>query len=103
MSDQTYFKNVVVLENWCKLNVRKTKELIFNINSGEHDVLGKLMLNDKAVEIVESFKYLGTYLDTRVSFGENVDTILKKAGQSRVLMLVIPFWKWYIQVMLRVS
>lgn len=43
ISEQTYFKNVVVLEDWCKLsalhiNVRKTKELIFNVNSGEQHV-----------------------------------------------------------------
>lgn len=59
MSDQTYFKNVV-LENLCKWNVRKTK-LLFSVNSGEDDVLGKLMLNDKAVEILESFQYLWGY------------------------------------------
>lgn len=43
ISEQTYFKNVVVLEDWCKLsalhiNVRKTKELIFNVDSGKQRV-----------------------------------------------------------------
>lgn len=50
----------------------------------EYHMLGKLKLNDLAVEIVESFKYLGTYLDT-VSV-ENVDNIFRKATQMMFLM-----------------
>lgn len=60
------------------------KQLIFNVNSSEYHVLGKLKLIDQAVEIMESFKYLGTYLDT--NFGKNVDNIFRKATQRWFLM-----------------
>ncbi len=68
LSEQIYFQNVVVLEDWCKLsalhiNVKKTKEVIFSCNSGKHHGLKELKLHEQAVEIVESFKYLGTYQD----------------------------------------
>ncbi len=91
LSDQIYFQNVVVLEDWCKLsalhiNVKKTEEVIFSCNSGKHHVLKELKLHEQAVEIVESFKYLGTYLDTSFTFGETVDNILKKASQRLFLM-----------------
>ncbi len=48
--------------------------------------LKEIKLHEQAVEIVESFKYLGTYLDTGFTFGKTVDNISKKASQRSSLM-----------------
>lgn len=35
---------------------------------------------------LESFKYMGTYLDKRLSFNENVDNIFRKATERLFVM-----------------
>lgn len=56
--------------------------MIFNVNSSEYHMLGKL--NDLAVEILESFKY-GNIFGYKVSV-EIVDNLFRKATQMMFLM-----------------
>lgn len=85
MSD--YFAHVSWLEQWSRssflsINVVKTKELI--LYNTEPSL--SLTLCDQTVEIVNSFKYLGTHVDDKLSFTENTDCICKKAGQRMFLI-----------------
>ena len=66
-----------------KLNTTKTKELVFGggrISKTPEPIL----INNQEVEIVKSFKYLGTVLDERLC--EHVDYVYKRAQQRLFLL-----------------
>ena len=43
-------------------------------------------INDVAIELVDEFKYLGVYLDMRLTFSKHVEYITKKCmGKLRML------------------
>ena len=44
------------------------------------------MINNQAVDIVESFKYLGTFIDSNLCFTANTDYIYKKVQQRMYLL-----------------
>ncbi len=98
-----YREEVEVLEQWCKtnrltLNVRKTKEMItdFRKYSVTHP---PLLINNAAVEIVESFKFLGVHITDDFSWNKITSLVkkaqqqlhflrkLKKAGTSNIIMI----------------
>jgi len=59
-------------QKWCydsslEINVAKTKELVFY----DKEPVLPLIIRGKIVEIVEKFKYLGTYIDSNLNFGVN--------------------------------
>ena len=64
-------------ENFLELNVTKTKELItdFRISEVEHQ---PLYINNEPVETVHEYKYLGTIIDDKFNFTQNVQAIHKK-------------------------
>ena len=72
-------------ENFLELNVTKTKELItdFRISEVEHQ---PLYINNEPVETVHEYKYLGTIIDDKFNFTQNVQAIHKKV-HSRVFFL----------------
>lgn len=76
------------LEQWCKtssilLNLCKTKELILN-HTG---VPAPLLLANQKVEIVNCFKYLGTYTDRKLNFLYVYNILyVKKANQMLYLI-----------------
>jgi hypothetical protein len=85
-----YYAAVKVLELWCKvsfleLNVKKTKELVFDERRGDIDFV-PVSINGEDVEVVSSFKYLGTVIDNRLRFDENADQIFKKSQQRMYLL-----------------
>ena len=41
-----------------------------------------ILIDNQEVEIVKSFKYLGTVLGERLSFGDHVDYVYKRAQQQ---------------------
>lgn len=76
--------------SWCDnngldLNVSKTKELIVNFskNQSKHAIN---LIHGMEVEIVESYKYLGTVFDSQLKFDINTEVIAKK-GQQRINLL----------------
>ena len=83
--ESAYRTEVSSLVEWCaqnnlRLNISKTKEIIvdFRINKAE---LQPLVINEQAVETVESFKFLGTTISATLKWNINVNLIIKKAHQ----------------------
>lgn len=79
-----------VFISWCdnhclELNVSKTKEIIIDFGRNRDTVFNSTIHNAK-VEIVSSYKYLGTVFDEHLRFDLNSATIVKK-GQQRIHLL----------------
>ena len=67
---------------WCTdnhliLNTEKTKEMIVDFrkvqNQSDH-----IVINDTLVERVKSFKYLGVVIESKMTWTENIDNVIKK-------------------------
>ena len=94
LSDQAltlsnYYQKVENLSDWCKesfleLNVKKTKELVFENNCDVE--IEPLKIGGEHVERVKNFKYLGTIIDDRLKFSENVYLIFRKSQQRMYLL-----------------
>ncbi len=87
--DLAYLTHTKALETWCcssqlEMNVAKTKELIM---CTKQDVICKpISLESQQVEIVEHFKYLGSILDSQLSFADNSEYIFKRCSQRLFLL-----------------
>lgn len=86
-NDETgmYFDCIDRFHQWCDtnfldLNVSKTKEMIIdfskNIFSGK-----PVYIENKKVEIVNEYKYLGITIDNKLKGSVHVSTVFKKANQ----------------------
>ena len=71
-------------ENFLTLNITKTKELV--LGNRKSNELIPISIDSQDVEIVTSFKYLGSQLDKDLNFRVNTDSIYKKA-QQRIYLL----------------
>ena len=65
-SDQSYFDTITRFTNWCQasnliLNTDKTKEMVFDF-SRTYDVTSNVFIDNKPIDKVLEFKYLGTIL-----------------------------------------
>lgn len=67
-------------KNYLLLNVEKTKELIVDFRKG-HPCHSPLLIEDKAVEVVESIKFLGIHITNKLTWGENTTALVKRAQQ----------------------
>ena len=86
----SYFCDVEKLREWCsesflELNVKKTKELVFDERTDKSDFT-PIKISDELVEVVENFKYLGTIIDSKLNFSDNTDMIYKKCQQRLFLL-----------------
>ena len=87
-----YFMQIDMLNDWFKscfleLNVSRTKELIFGSrNDNNTNRCMQIELNGQKVEVVDSFKYLGTVVDQKLTFTQHVDFVFKKAQQRLFLL-----------------
>ena len=87
-----YIQYTQILQGWFEssflyLNVDKTKELCLTGAGAVGTSLGgPVRIRNQDVEIVTSFKYLGTILDKDLSFTENVDFVYKKTQQRLYLL-----------------
>ena len=68
-----------------ELNIAKTKELVFGKGKAGNTPT-PIYIDNKGVDIVSSFKYLGTLIDTNVTFCDHIDYVYKK-GQQRLYLL----------------
>ncbi|XP_025268586.1 uncharacterized protein LOC112639318 [Camponotus floridanus] len=76
------------IENWMslnklKLNVEKTKYMI--VRSNRKEVKGQIKIvcmNGEVLKRVEVIKYLGIMIDSRLTFVEHCDYMLKKIGKK---------------------
>ena len=76
--------------SWCdnaflQLNVSKTKELCIDFRMSPQSPR-KSLANGETVDIVKSYKYLGTIIDDKLKFDLNTDMLYKK-GQQRLYCL----------------
>ena len=81
--DETaYREEVKDLAVWCQgnlcLNVIKTKEMIVDYRKKrtEH---APILIDGAAVVQVESFKYLGVHITTRLKWSKHTRTVVKRA------------------------
>lgn len=85
-SQTMYFDHIAELTGWCRdsclyINTAKTKELVI-VGHQRIDVdLPPAMIDNQQVEVVQEFKYLGTFFDCNLSFTFNTEHIFKKAMQ----------------------
>jgi hypothetical protein len=72
-------------ENLLEMNVKKTKEMLFDFRRGTRDV-DECVIHDEKVEIVSTYKYLGTVFDHQLKWDANTDFVVKR-GQQRLYLL----------------
>lgn len=74
-----------IFAEWCRqncldLNPLKTKEIVVDLQKNT-TIIPSLSVNNQVIERVESFKYLGTIIDQRLTFHLNSETIFSKCQQ----------------------
>lgn len=62
-----------------EINVIKTQELVFHEKDPVQPLI--IIIRGQIVEVVDKFKYLGTYIDCNLNFSENTDYIFKTCNQ----------------------
>ena len=67
------------------LNNSKTKELVFDSRKVK-ELFIPLTIDQQSVDVVSSFKYLGTAVDSKLSFNDNVVYVYKKEEQCLYLL-----------------
>ena len=71
--------------SYLELNIAKTKELVFGKGKAGNTPT-PIYIDNQGVDIVSSYKYLGTFSDTNLTFCDHVDYIYKKT-QHRLYLL----------------
>ena len=72
-------------DNFLDLNVSKTKELIIDFRRNRNTAK-ECIIHKESMEIVTSYKYLGTIFDDHLKFDINTEAIVKR-GQQRIHLL----------------
>ena len=67
------------------LKTKKTKEIIIDYWIGSHPHR-HMVINGEHIEIVADYKYLGTIIDSKLTWTCNTDTIYKKGLQRLYFM-----------------
>ena len=83
--ESTYQQQINDLILWCDdnnliLNASKTKEMIFDFRKNKLPITN-LQIKNESIEIVDSFKFLGTSISNDLKWHINTTFILKKAHQ----------------------
>ena len=83
--ERAYRAEVDRLVSWCaendlELNVKKTKEMIFDFRK-EKTEMTPLTINGEEVEMVEDFKFLGTTISSSLRWETNARAAAKKANK----------------------
>ena len=81
----SYIDEVNSISEWCTannllLNVSKTKEIIFDFRRKDHKH-DPIIIDNSAVSIVDSYKYLGTIIDQDLSWADHVNYVFSKCQQ----------------------
>ena len=76
-----------MIESRLVLNLSKTKALLFGTKQKLKSVsFFNVLLQDKAIEIVSKFKYLGVTLDENFTWKEHVDAVCIKVNKRLGLL-----------------
>lgn len=83
--ESVYRGEVGRLVDWCdannlELNVSKTKEVIVDFRKVKTPML-PLVIKDQAVEVVQTFKFLGSVISNDLKWEENTSGVRKKSQQ----------------------
>ena len=75
-------QHLTVINNWTKkkkmkLNVKKTKNIIFNF-SKKNQFITQLTVDNENIEVVKETKLLGTYITDDLKWDKNTAEIVKK-------------------------
>ncbi|XP_038144350.1 uncharacterized protein LOC119785667 [Cyprinodon tularosa] len=89
-NEAAYREEVRHLVDWCRgnnliLNVKKTKEIIIDFRKSR-PTHTPLLINDSAVEVVSSTKFLGVHITDNLSWSPHIFSLMKK-GQQRLHFL----------------
>ena len=85
-NDESFYRNEVSnLVSWCNnnnliLNVSKTKELVIDFRRDPLPLV-QLQIDGQTVEVVNSFKFLGTFISNDLKWETNTTFIIKKCHQ----------------------
>ena len=84
-NEDKYRQEINSIVHWCDennliLNVSKTKELIIDFKKNKSPI-EPLIINEKEVEIIDVFKFLGVYVTNDLSWHMNCSNIYKKCRQ----------------------
>uniref|UniRef100_A0A1A7YZ32 Uncharacterized protein n=1 Tax=Iconisemion striatum TaxID=60296 RepID=A0A1A7YZ32_9TELE len=89
-NDQEYRSVIMDFVDWCernhlRLNTSKTKEMVidFQRNTPPHSPVN---IQGADIEVVDTFKYLGVHLNSKLNWSNNTDALYKK-GQSRLHLM----------------
>ena len=74
VSQNTFYKE----ESFLVLKVSRTKQLVFDSRK-EKEPFKPVINNQQSLEAVSSFNYLGTIVDSKLSFSDKVVYMSKKA------------------------
>ena len=69
------------MDNFLQLNVKKTKEIVFDFRKARASCMDQIQLNGEDIDIVEKYTYLGTVLDDKLSWTEQCNATVGKAQQ----------------------
>jgi hypothetical protein len=89
--DNSFFtSNIDNFVDWCDsyhlhLNVKKTKELIIDFGR-KNTVFNDISINGENVQRVDCYRYLGTIIDNKLSWTENIDALCAKS-KKRIYFL----------------
>ena len=86
-----YTQEVMSFVDWCDsnhlvLNVTKIKEMVIDFRK-QTKVPDLIVIKEKDVERVETFKYLGIVLDNKLTWKQNTDSIVKKKNKTSSTLL----------------
>ena len=84
-----YISSVDHFTTWCsdnclEMNVSKTKEMIIDFRSGVHHP-NPVNVMGQNIEIVHSYKYLGTIIDDKLRWDENTTNLLIQERPTKIV------------------
>ena len=103
-SEEAYRSEVNRFCEWCKnnhltLNVDKTKELVFDYRR-KKEPLTPLLIDGKIVSIVDSYKYLGPKIDSKLNWSNHAHDVCKKVNQRLYFLRKLRSFKFNPEILL---
>lgn len=85
-NESTYRNEISQLCTWCEkhnllLNADKTKEMVFDFRKNSYDVFRPVFIDDSPIEVVDTFKYLGTTFSCDLKWSPHINAQVAKANK----------------------